>query len=400
MSLESKLRRIIGTDTIKPVPKVKSESIQIDRLIDGDWVECDSARVFIREHESNAEKVTGDNLQTMQSVCELSKTPLAENLLFLDTETTGLAGGTGTFAFMVGIGRLSSGKFITTQYFMPGFGDESLMLEEIAGRIEHDDVLVTFNGKTFDIPLLETRYLINRLKNPFQMEHIDLLHYARVIWRDTLDSCSLQSLERNILELHRFNDTPGYMIPQLYFDYIRRGTPDAMPGIFEHNVIDIESMHRILIRIADILDNPNSRHFDSPLEQLRVARYHRNKGRMQSALEFLCNATDTQDNRLRDRAHHEIAFIHKQKGDYQSAFECFSKVTSCPDLTVSASVEMAKHLEHRVKDYQGALELTMKAIQTYKTERAFGTHTGRDIISALYHRQNRLLSRLRKMQSG
>lgn len=394
MSLESKLNRIIGAGTLKPVPINRSNPTPIDQLIEGEWVEDGDARVFIREHSSTTELISVDHLLAIQTICDVSEISSSEKLLFLDTETTGLAGGTGTFAFMVGIGRIVSGKFITTQYFMPGFGDELLMLQEISKCIGDGDKLVTFNGKTFDIPLLETRYLINRLKNPLQLDHVDLLHYARVIWRDTLDSCSLQSLERNILDLHRFNDTPGYMIPQLYFDYIRHGNANPMPGIFEHNVTDIESMHRLLIRIADIMVNPNSRHFDSPVEQLRVARYHRNKGRTQSALEFLGNAIDTSDNRIRDRAHHEIAFIHKKQGDHQTAFDCFSRVCSCPELMVSARVEMAKHLEHRVRDFEGALELTREAIQTWQSIKGLGSSSKRDVISELYHRQGRLLRKL------
>jgi uncharacterized protein len=402
LSLESKLNRILGAGLSKKMPMpAKKTQVPIDELISGEWVVDGDSRVFVRESSSSLESLSSSQLSTMKKICELTNSPDEKQLLFLDTETTGLAGGTGTFAFMVGVGKIQNGKFQTTQFFMPGFPDEFLLLKLLSEYVEKDSILVTFNGKTFDIPLLETRFILHRLKNPLNLEHIDLLHFARVIWRDTLDSCSLQSLERNILDLHRFDDTPGFMIPQIYFSYIRDGNADPIPGIFEHNEIDIVSMHKILVRVADILGNPNSKYFDSPLEILRVGKYHVRKGRRDTAHEYFQRSIDCTNSEILDKAFHEIGFFHKQSGEFEIAFESFSRVCTNSKLIISAKVEMAKHLEHRIKNFDEALEQTRRAIQAHQNTKQLGgfpVQGGDNFAEELFHRQRRLLSKLRRKQ--
>jgi uncharacterized protein YprB with RNaseH-like and TPR domain len=162
---------------------------------------------------------------------------------FLDTETTGLAGGSGTLAFLVGIGSITPAGFGLKQYFLRQPAEEPSLLSALASDLASYDVLVTYNGKAFDVPLLETRFLMNRQKAPFaRLQHVDLLYGARRLWRLKLESCRLQDLERRILGHERVGDVGGGFIPNLYFDYLRRSDPGPLEPVFFHNAIDILSL--------------------------------------------------------------------------------------------------------------------------------------------------------------
>ena len=162
---------------------------------------------------------------------------------FLDTETTGLAGGSGTLAFLVGIGSITPAGFGLKQYFLRQPAEEPSLLSALAADLASYDVLVTYNGKAFDVPLLETRFLMNRQKAPFaRLQHVDLLYGARRLWRLKLESCRLQDLERRILGHERVGDVGGGFIPNLYFDYLRRSDPGPLEPVFFHNAIDILSL--------------------------------------------------------------------------------------------------------------------------------------------------------------
>ena len=141
---------------------------------------------------------------------------------FLDTETTGLAGGAGTYAFLIGVGSIDEEGFRVRQFFMRDFGEEASLLARLTEYLSGFDVLITYNGKTYDVPLLETRYRMARSKPPFaRLAHLDLLHGARRLWKLRLDSCRLVDLENQILGLEREGDLPGEMIPYYYFQYLR-----------------------------------------------------------------------------------------------------------------------------------------------------------------------------------
>jgi uncharacterized protein YprB with RNaseH-like and TPR domain len=166
-----------------------------------------------------------------------------ERWAFLDTETTGLAGGSGTLAFLVGIGSITPAGFGLKQYFLRQPAEEPSLLSALTADLANYDVLVTYNGKAFDVPLLETRFLMNRQKAPFaRLQHVDLLYGARRLWRLKLESCRLQDLERRILGHERVGDVGGGFIPNLYFDYLRRSDPGPLEPVFFHNAIDILSL--------------------------------------------------------------------------------------------------------------------------------------------------------------
>src|SRR5262245_48110457 len=186
-------------------------------------------------------ELPGDLLDSLSGGAILRSHP--RRWAFLDTETTGLAGGAGTYAFLVGVGSIDEAGFRVRQFFMRDFGDEPSLLAALTAHLAPFDVLITYNGKTYDVPLLETRYRMARACPPFaRMGHLDLLHGARRLWKLRLDSCRLVDLETQILGLEREGDLPGEMIPYYYFQYLRTQQAFQLVPIFHHNVMDIVSL--------------------------------------------------------------------------------------------------------------------------------------------------------------
>ncbi len=181
-----------------------------------------------------------------------------ETMVFLDTETSGLAGGTGTYAFMVGVGRFEAGTFHVSQYFMRDPSEEAALLEALADYLAPAQALVTFNGKAFDAPLLATRYRLHACPVPFEeCAHLDLLPLARRLWRDRLPSRALKYLEENVLMAPRTSEeVPGYEIPYLYFDYLRTADASPLQGVFYHNAMDIVALAALTGHVAAILHDP------------------------------------------------------------------------------------------------------------------------------------------------
>ena len=172
-------------------------------------------------------------------------------MLFLDLETTGLAGGAGTYAFLVGCGWFDGGTFRLRQFFLSDFAAERALLEavgELAGNLA---CIVTYNGKTFDLPLLETRFSLQRMPTPFaEIAHVDMLHPARRMWRDEEVECRLTYLEQALCGHERESDVPGFEIPSRYFQYVRSGDARPLQAVFEHNRLDIVSLAMLTARAA------------------------------------------------------------------------------------------------------------------------------------------------------
>ena len=175
--------------------------------------------------------------------------PEIENIVFLDTETTGLGSGAGTVAFLVGIGWLAEGRFESHQLWMRDYDEEEDLLKKLDAYLGEDKTLVTFNGKTFDIPLLQSRHVMQRLRMK-QYDHIDLLTHARRIYKLRLKRVNLSHLEEVLLGHERYDDIPGSMIPQRYFDFLKSRDESLLKDIFDHNAQDIVSLSRILKMVS------------------------------------------------------------------------------------------------------------------------------------------------------
>lgn len=288
-----------------------------------------------------------------------------ERWAFLDTETTGLAGGSGTCAFLIGVGRITRGGFEVRQFFMRDYAEEPSQLFALSAALEDVDVLVTYNGKTFDVPLLETRYRMTRRPPPFtSMRHLDLLHGARRLWRLRFESCKLTELETRILGHSREDDVPGEMIPYLYFDYLRTRRAARLAPIFLHNVLDIVTLACLTGIVPWAFRDPASCNLRHGAEMVSLARWLRNEGRLEEARKlFRAGISRPLADSLLFRAMWDLAGIEKKLACHDAAVGVFTDLASCRNPhRVDALQELAKHYERREKNYRMALEFTEAAL--------------------------------------
>lgn len=182
---------------------------------------------------------------------EKSKNYYLSDMLFFDTETTGLSG-SGVYVFLCSFGYFKSNVFVIEQFFMEDFSDESFMLEHVREKLKTFPILVSFNGKSFDLKRLSDRFIMNRIRINFDMPHIDLFYPSRRIWKKHLPNCKLSTIEQKILKIYRKSDVSGEDIPQIYFDYIDGNRDELIYRVFNHNAQDILSLPILLIRINSI----------------------------------------------------------------------------------------------------------------------------------------------------
>ena len=289
---------------------------------------------------------------------------------FLDTETTGLLGGSGTHAFLIGVGRITPAGFSVRQFFMREYTEERSVLAALATYLRDFDLLITYNGRTYDQPLLETRYRMTCHKPPFdRLGHLDLLHGARRLWKLRLDGCRLMHLEQEILGVYREGDLPGEMIPYVYFEYLRSREAERLVPIFHHNAMDIltlaclTSIVPFAFRTTDAgsLSNLGVRRGE---DLAGIARWLTAAGAHERALELFKHAVDAGlPDRLLFRTLWDIGLLEKKLERPQAALKIFEELASCRnEFRVCALEELAKYYEHEEKNYRHALDLTKQAL--------------------------------------
>lgn len=177
--------------------------------------------------------------------------------IFIDTETTGLSGGAGTIAFLLGMGYVEGEDFVVEQLLMQDYADEPAMLALAAQRLKNFDCACTFNGKNFDLPLLQTRFTMCRMRDQWhEMDQLDLLYPARRTWKMRIGSCRLSRIEEYILGQPRTDDLPGSEVPQRYFDFLRSGDLSLLEPVIAHNRQDIVSLGTLLSRLCMLYEHP------------------------------------------------------------------------------------------------------------------------------------------------
>jgi uncharacterized protein YprB with RNaseH-like and TPR domain len=313
-----------------------------------------------------------------------------ERWAFLDTETTGLAGGTGTSAFLVGVGRITRQGFHVTQFFMRDHGDEPSMLQAVSDALGDADTLITYNGKAFDVPLLETRYRLSRAKPPFsRMAHLDLLYGARRLWRLRLESCRLVELEARILGFEREGDIAGDLIPLLYFEYLRSKEAWRLAPVFLHNALDIVTLACLTAIVAWAFRAPDEVPLAHGTEMVGLARWLRKEDKPEEALALMRRGVDKGlPEPLLWRCLWDIAVLEKKLRREDAARAVFSELASCPnEFQAGALEELAKYYEHREKNYSMALEMTESALAIRATPE-------------LQRRRERLLGRAASPRNG
>ena len=276
--------------------------------------------------------------------------------LFLDTETTGLAGGTGTFAFLIGLGWYEGQDFVVCQLFARDFHEEGSMLALLGDMASEKRFLVTFNGRAFDVNLLSARYILNRLPNPLtDMPHLDLLFPSRRLAGHRLENCRLGTLESEILGFRRTGDVPGYEIPARYFTWLKNRDASPLEEVFHHNRLDVVSMAALTAHFADLLTNGCEQAHAHPGDLLAAARMHLQHGDESIALALLDVLTKSRDSLAARNAGITLSLFHKRQGAWEDAVRIWEDMLACDPHDLFAAEELAKWLEHRACDNARAI---------------------------------------------
>ena len=270
------------------------------------------------------------------------------DLLFLDTETTGLAGGTGTLPFVLGLARPEAEGLRVRQYFLTGFQGEAAMLDHARTWLDDATHLVTFNGKCFDVPLLATRYGLMRLPTPLRSKgHLDLLHPTRAAFANRWPDCRLQTAEQRLLGFVRENDLGGHLIPMVWTEFVRLGRVDDVPRVLEHNRWDLVSLAGLLSRLAAVFGGGG--HEDA--DPRAVARLRLRRGDEAGALRQLADRASS----LGVEGLLELARLHRRQGEWDRAVPIWEDLAG--QGVAEALERLAKYHEHIRGDFSAALGL-------------------------------------------
>ena len=300
----------------------------------------------------------------IQLLCACGETADPRSVIFLDTETTGLSGGAGTVVFLVGVGRWSGSGFSVEQYLMRDYNEERPMLLALRESLANAQVLVTFNGKAFDIPLLQSRFVLARQRWPLAgTVHLDLLHPARRIWKLRLGSCSLANLESQILGIERENDIPGQLIPQVYFRYVRTGRAHGIGKILSHNRQDIETLARLTLRMGGIFSGQAGEEL-APVDLFSAGRYADALGERELAVRW--NEAALLRGLPADReleAKKTKAARLKEEKRYSEAAELWRDLSERSEAFLEdVQEDLAIYYEHRERNLEEALSLSESAL--------------------------------------
>lgn len=312
--------------------------------------------------------------------------------LFIDCETTGLSGGAGTVAFLTAIGQFTDGRFVVDQYFLPDLADEGAALDDIARRVADAEAIVSYNGSSFDLPLLEGRFNFWRIEsNLRELPHLDLLWPTRAIFKQRIQSCTLSNVEEQLLRLARVEDLPGAEVPEVYFEYLRNGFSPRLHAVFEHNRLDVVSLFVYALWLDQKTDTQHPA-LASPDDLQALAQLWCRHRQHTAALAALDEASlRVMDADQRGALHRLRGRLLKRSRDYELAHGEWEKAAATAPGDASVAEELAKHLEHRRRDYNGALEIVEQAIASLEFRSLVADQPTDDLLARLRYRRARLI---------
>lgn len=377
-----------------PPPARPPAADALAAILRADWHDTPAGTVFVRDDWYPLDHLHGTatlgcaldlDAATLSLLATGGDAPHASRLAFFDIETTGLSGGTGTYIVLAGLGSYESASpgappaFRMRQYFLADVAQERAMLELLAADLARFQGIVTYNGRTFDVPFLQTRLALARLRSPLDaMPHLDLLHPLRRLYKHRLPACRLSDAERRLLRIERIDDVAGALIPQIYFDYVRAGRIAPLRAVFRHNAEDVLSLVGVLARLSRLLAGEGL----DPDDGAAVARWweaHGDESRAawlyREALPWLEGGDDWPWAAARH------ARLCRRAGERAEAALLWWKLWEAGDH--AAGLDLAKHLEHHARDYDAALAVARELRR-------------RDASAALAHRIARLEARVRR----
>ena len=378
MNLKDKLRAVGGTGGTRVSPEKRS-------------TDCRHFAVhYPAEEFPGALELSAETLRLM-SDREIPEGLDPRKILYLDTETTGLSG-SGTVAFLVGTGFLTDNGFEVHQFLMRDYPEEPYVLKHVAAGLGKFDVLCTFNGTTFDVPLLESRFLMNRMdRSCLDLPHLDLLHMCRRLWKLRLGRCNLGRLEEVILGKPRVDDLPGSEVPQRYFTYLKTKQASLLEDVLKHNAQDIASLCVLLNHMADLYLHP---------EKIRFSEDVYSMGRALERINRTENARHcyrlARRGRMGDSAGTALAMSYRRSGEREAAAEVWREMVRENRGGILPYVELAKHEEHIRRDVKAALEWTDRALFRLSEPMLREGETVQEWKNELQYRRQRLMRKLKE----
>jgi uncharacterized protein len=309
--------------------------------------------------------------------------------VFIDLETTGLSGGAGTVAFLVGCGFFDLGAFQVRQFLLTSYNAERALLAAVADFFGDADLVVTYNGKTFDLPVMETRWLFHRMDVPLEgVPHFDALHAARRLWRTRAEidvtqdqgGCRLSTLERTLFDVRRVGDVGGFEIPSRYFRFLRSGDPRPLEPVLEHNRLDLVSLAAVTARAARLVDDGAEGCSDAA-QALALGRVFERAGSLDRAEACYRRASSADILDVRAEALYRLGLKCRRERRFSEAADTwralvtltessqFGRSASGTALRQFAVEALAIHHEHRNRDLRAARELALFALEDGTDER-------------------------------
>lgn len=400
MDLRERLRAMNGGKPLAAPPPIRRD-VGIEDVLSGAEVDTPHGRSFVVEHRYPLAHEHGAPVAALHErppggLVELTGDGRLAALdpsraVVLDTETTGLAGGTGTYTFLIGLGVVEADAFVIRQFFLRTLAEERALLAAVAERLAGRGGLVTYNGRAFDWPLLTTRFTLARLRHALpELPHWDVLPLARRLWRDRLGSCSLGALEMALLGQPRTDDTPGWLIPRLYFDYLRDGDARRLRGVFDHNRRDILALAALAGRACRALADPFDGGVAHGEDFAALGRHAESRGRDERAITLYRHAlAQPLAPAAREETQRRLSLLLKRARLWEEAITLWQSMLAGPLVDpFFPALELAKYEEHVRRDYRRALALVERLLL------AADLRGPAPAAPALRHRRARLLARL------
>ena len=369
--------------------------VPIEELVAGKEMTNEAGSFFCSRHMAKGSLSHGRFCVQDLSLLDMSRLAVLGNdsallgldyrqALFFDTETTGIAGGTGTVPFLIGLGWFEEDAFITRQLFARDYGEERAILIGLRELLKGKRFLISFNGKAFDANLLAARFIMNRMPDPLAgLAHLDLLHPARRLLKHRMPDCRLASLEAVLLGFERRGDVPGSEIPQRYFNWLRRRDGRLMADVFTHNRQDILSLAGLAAHLSQVLDPDAESTGCHPDDRLAAARLFLARGCPDQAVRLLSSLAGCACQETAWNAARELSFYYKRTEQWPAAVAIWEDLASRDGNDLFALIELAKWCEHHRRDFTRALALVERAC-------AHGRSLSAEDFAELAHRRERL----------
>lgn len=390
----------LKVDMASNLETVRSTTTNVNDFVLGEWVELNSSRIFVVKRMYPYGSSHGDIILDLKDLGRVihdfwltgrSAGIKISEIVFLDTETSSLSIGAGALIFLFGCCYFAEGGLEVLQIFIEDPSHEYLFLTYIGNYLEKFKCLVSYNGKSFDVPVLRSRYILNRIPHRLdRFNHIDLLHIARRIWKYDLDSKKLSDIETGVMHFKRGEEEiPGWLVPQIYQDYVQTENAEPLKGVFYHNEIDVVSLAGLFLRIEQML----STNYLSGNVTLSLGEIFHKARDYTTADEYYKKALENNSEAyFREKTLLNLAYSLKKQDRLEEMCSVWEQLAEAEKMT--ACVELAKFYEHKAKDYVSALDWTEKAIQLSGKLSSYSE----EFKAELEHRKARLKVRLGKAE--